>query len=133
MKNQDNNFAYNKIDLENKLLWQVWQNKSKEMIAEDFKKIMLEYAGLVVENKLDKILVDSREMNFTVVPELQDWINAEIQPLITPLHPKIAFVMPKDIFEQVSIQQVMDDAKKSTENNTKYFNNIEEAEKWILL
>lgn len=127
-----NNFGKHSVELDNKLLIQVWKNEGKEMEEEDFKKIMLEYADLIVKHKLERILVDARSMNYIVVPELQNWINQEIASRALPYNDKIAFVMPSDFFEQVSIQQSMEDVENSGNHITEYFENLEKAREWLL-
>lgn len=127
-----NIFGEHQLDLENKLLTQIWKNESLEMTEADFKEIMIEYRDLILEHKPNKILIDSLHMNYTLVPEMQNWINTEVGSKVLEYNEKIAFVMPSDFFEQVSIQQSMDDVKKIGKHSTEYFDNIEEAKSWVL-
>ena len=132
MEHNKSIFAQNEIDLEHKLFIRIWKNEQETMTDEDFKEAMKEQAELVTHYQLDKILIDAREMNYTVAPKIQDWTNTEIVPLIAPFSKKLAIVMPTDLFEQVSFEQSMDDAKEVSPIDDKYFNNFGEAKKWIL-
>lgn len=127
-----NIFGENQIDSDNSLLTQIWKNESLKMIEDDFKEIMIEYADLIEEYKIKKILVNAQNMNYTIVPKLQNWINKEIGSRVLKYNEKIAFVMPSDFFEQISIKQSMDDVKEVGEHKTQYFDDIEEAKDWVL-
>lgn len=131
-KNQKNIFGSNQLDLDNSLIIQVWNNDNMDMTEDDFKEIMIEYVELIVKNKIKKALVNAQKMNYSIVPELQDWINKEVAPYALPYTQKVAFVMPSDFFTQVSIQQSMEDAKNVNEHNTQYFESIEDAKTWLL-
>lgn len=119
-------------DEDTKLLEQVWTNSSATMITEDFKSVMLGYAGLYKEYEIKKVLVDSRSMRFTVVPEVQDWINTNVIAVIVPHLDKLAFLLSNDVFEEISIKQAIDDNNESLMFKTRYFDNEEKAKQWLL-
>lgn len=132
MEHNKSVFAQNEIDLDHKLFIRIWKNEEEEMTDADFKEAMKEQANLVAHYQLEKILIDASQMNYAVVPEMQDWINTEIVPQVSQFNKKLALVMPKDIFEQVSFEQSMKDAKEVAIVDDKYFDNFEDAKAWIL-
>lgn len=124
-------FAKHYYDKEHKFLEQVWENESEEMENEDFKSAMLAYVGLYSKYDINYVLVDSRKMGFVVTPELQDWVNMNVLSALIPYVKKIAFLMPSDIFEQVAIQQAMEEQKDELPIQAKYFDSDEDAKNWI--
>ena len=119
-------------DEDAKLLEQVWTNSSATMTTEDFKSVMLGYAGLYKEYDIKKVLVDSRFMRFTVVPAVQDWINTNVIVVIIPYLDKLAFLLSNDVFEEISIKQAIDDNEEDLTFETRYFNSEEKARQWLL-
>jgi len=119
---------------EQKLLKQIWTNANVSMDTKEFKQEMLEYLTLYDKYDIKFVLVDSREMNYPVVPEIQDWANENIIAKIITRLKKIAFIMPKDIFEQISIQQAMEDSQENDSNEmlTNYFDDDAKAMEWLL-
>ena len=129
--NLPSSFGTHQLDLENKLIIQIWKNEDEKMTDENFKEVMLEYKSLVEQYRINKVIVDTQYLNFILVPKLQDWVNEEVSVVTIPLTQKIAFVIPPSLFEQVAIEQTMVDAEHKGRYQTKYFENIEEARTWI--
>lgn len=127
-----NPFGTNTVNLEHKLMTQTWHNENAEMEDEDFKEIMIACRDLIVQHQLERVLVDARQINYVTVPKMQKWINHEIGAHVMHYNKKIAFVMPRDLFEQIAIRQSMDDMEKSEEDNTKYFEDIAGAMEWLM-
>lgn len=98
---------------------------------EDFKEAMLRVANKAFELEAKGILVDTRKFNMTIPPEVQKWYDDEIVPKhLEAGIKKMAFLLPEEIFAQVSIEQTMDE-DKAQEQQTEYFESYEEAEKWL--
>jgi len=104
---------------------------SENMDEEDYKKIMLIYAEEVEKYLPPNLLVDMRYSKFLVDIELQEWTAKEIDTRTTCLK-KMAFVVSSDIFSQVSTEQMMQEKEiASNYDEPRYFDTIEEAEKWL--
>lgn len=133
MKQEVSNLKYAQCyyDEDKKLIEQVFTNETEDMTTEDFKATMLEYVGLYEKYDINFVLVDSREMRYIVAPDVQEWVNTNIFPSLMPFVKKIAFLVSSDIFEQVAIQQAIDDQKGDMPIQANYFDNEEEARQWL--
>ncbi len=126
-----NQFCQHDYDEEKKLLEQIWTNESKAMTITDFKAVMLDYADLFQQYDIDQVLVDSRQMQFLVVPEDQDWVNENIIAMIAPHLKKLGFLLSNDIFEEVAIRQAMEEQAAQLPFETKYFGDEQAAKAWL--
>jgi hypothetical protein len=82
--------------------------------------------------KPKRLIVDTLNMQFPLTPELQEWSNKEIiEKFIKQGTQKIATVISKDLFTQVSIEQAIEDNKNPVFPETP-FTSVEDAKKWIL-
>lgn len=120
-------FAKYSFDKEKSLFVQIWTNPEGLMTVDEFKEIMTGQAKIVNDNGFKHTLVIAKEMNFTIPPTVQDWVNSEI----LPIHKKIAFVMPSGFFEQVAIRQTMEDNGHKTDAGI-YFDNEEDALAYLM-
>ncbi len=76
-------------------------------------------------------LVDYSNFNQLISPEMQLWINENlILPAIKFGLLKNAIIVSKDKFSQISINQTMDE-EEGAKVFTKYFDNINDAKKWL--
>ncbi|NLR93609.1 MULTISPECIES: hypothetical protein [Flammeovirga] len=80
----------------------------------------------------EKMLVDTKEAYYNVLPATQDWINERFVKVlnIIPLE-KMAWIVSEDFFAQVSFDQVMDDANDQAPFKIKHFTTEEEALEWL--
>jgi lipid A disaccharide synthetase len=132
MQVYQNQFIKLIFEAENSLLRYISHPNTQEMTGENYKENMLAYAEQVEQYQPTRLLVDSRASEFVIVPELQEWTANVIAPRTTSLK-KIAFVLNPDIFAQVALQQMMDEKGIVEKYEApQYFENLEEAEKWIL-
>lgn len=108
-----------------------WTGHSR-LTNQDFQKAMTAVADKALNLRAKGILVDTREFNLTIPPEVQEWYDAQIVPKhLKAGILKMAFLLPEDIFAYVSIEQTMDEQKAQAQQ-TKYFETYEEAENWII-
>lgn len=125
-------FATHYIDSENSLITQVWTNENREMTTEQYKTDMLNFLKLVQIYKPKNALVDSFHLNYLINPEVQRWVDKEIGSKATRYLRNVAFILPDNIFQQVSIEQTMQEQAGQYYANIQYFNNKEEALNWLL-
>lgn len=83
------------------------------------------------------LLINLVELHFPITPELQEWLNQEILPRLFGSGVKrIAYIMPTEFIEKLSIEQVYDEvatAIEQTEATTQvnYFDNEAEGLRWF--
>jgi hypothetical protein len=116
---------------ENSLFIMTWQENTSEMTINDFKQESLNCLDLTYKLRPQKMMVDSREMFFPVVPELQDWLNENVLRANLELGLNIsAFVMSLEEITQMSIEQAMDEQEGVKFQNA-FFDTREAAFDWI--
>lgn len=105
---------------------------NRKLHTEDFKEAMMEVANEALNLEVKGILVDTRNFNLTINPETQKWYDDKIVPKhLEAGIQKMAFLLPEEIFTQVSIEQTMDEDNAKAQE-TQYFDTYEEAESWLI-
>lgn len=113
-----------------KVLKSVWKDESARMQEENFREIIEKWCELVEEHHPLGSMINSLKFRFTIVPELQDWYNQEITPRTFEAGMrKIAFIVPEEIFSEVSIEQIFNDQEEVI---FQYFDNEENAQSWLV-
>ena len=117
---------------EYKLIEMIWFPETENMTEEEFKQEQLNYLDIIKKLKPNKVLPDTREMNFPVSPKMQEWTNKTLFPpsLEMGLN-KAAIVASKEFITELSVEQTMEEVF-GQKFITKYFNNREDAKKWIV-
>lgn len=102
------------------------------MTEEEYKEEGAKFLEVILKYFPKKIIVDGQDMLFPVVPELQEWTNETIfaKGIAIGLN-KMSIVMSKDLFTQVSVEQLIDEAKDAV-LLTRYFDDKAQAKEWIL-
>jgi len=121
-----------KISYEKKYSLIIIDRKAAADLSEDeYKKDVLNWADCLQKYKPSRQLVNEKEFKYSVVPDLQIWVNQVlVAPAIKDGMKKVAFVVADDIFPQVSIEQLMEENKLPLE--MKYFQTQKEARAWLL-
>ena len=115
----------------NKLITQTWKATSENLTAEDFKNQMLELAKYFKELQPEKVLIDMRKFFFAVNPDLQDWVNENVNSKLAKVNAKTAFVVSSDLFTKISVEQTLDE-NDGAEVNSKFFDDYEDAKTWLI-
>lgn len=106
---------------------------SANMSEEEYKNELVKYADLVVAHRPKNFLVNSSDFAFAVSPNVQLWIAENI--FSRTMHPdaeKMAIIVSSDVFAQVSIEQTVEEASELLGKlNTRYFDVVEDAMKWL--
>jgi hypothetical protein len=127
------NTEFLKIDYysELQIFWLEWQEGAQDMSEVIFKRHLIEFVELFERHQSIGFVVDSRKGHFTMHEEIQAWHETEIVPsYLKHKLKKIAFIMPVDIFAEVSILQTFQEEKASV-LTTNYFNDLDSAFSWI--
>ncbi len=125
-------FATHYIDEELSLLEQHWTNETGNMSEDDFKTEMFNYLAFVEEYITEKALINTKFFNFSIHSELQIWVDKNISNKANKIVKKIAFILPEDMFAEISIQQTMNEKEGAKYEKIKYFSTIEQARDWLL-
>ena len=117
---------------EERLIEATWLSTTKTMNTDECKQEFLNYLDVARKQRPIRGLVDTSDMYFTFGPEMQDWINQTIftQFLKMGIN-KVAFVISKDFFAQLSTQQIMNE-KEGLKHTREYFDTKEAARQWAL-
>ncbi len=116
---------------ENSLIIDKFLSATEEMETEDFKKEMLVFAKKCEKYKPERELVYLLDMKYSIVPDVQEWINNNIFPRYKNIIKRMAFLMPEDLIIQMSIEQTMEE--KTGEGFTQaYFDSEQKARKWLM-
>lgn len=109
----------------------IWQAATANLEAESYhaqNDIILEF---VTKHQIRKHLLDAREFAFPITPKVQEEVAERFfAKLIAFGDQKAAFLVPKDIFTQVSLEQVMEEETTGT-LTSRYFDNYEAAKAWL--
>ncbi len=116
---------------EQELIEMTWLPATKGMTEEEYKEQGFAFLEQMTALQPKKIISDSSELYFTITPDLQDWTNQTILPIgIAGGLNKIAHVVSKDIFAQVSVEQLMEEVAQ-TDFSARYFGDKESAKEWL--
>ena len=101
------------------------------MTDEEYKQLATKLAEVYEEYKPQIVLVRHQDFNFLITPEIQEWINKNvISKLKEAGTKKVAFIVPQDIFAQVSVEQTVSDRNLPFEK--RFFEDEDSAMKWLL-
>lgn len=120
------------FDSEKKILFSHWKEKTRTLLDEQFKKILLETElKFVKQYRPNGYFLDTRSYLKAIDPNLQQWIADNIfdkwpeNNLV-----KAAFMVSNDLFASVSLEQLFEENKKR-ELQIRYFENEVEAMNWL--
>lgn len=124
-------YAIYYLDEVNSVLTQKWTNSNSQMNEEEYKIDMLNYLKYVEEYKTRRALIDTKKFGYSINPKEQEWIDNNIAIKANTIVEKIAFILPTNIFEKVSIEQTMNETKGKEYKYIKYFSTKDEALNWL--
>ncbi|WP_299456895.1 hypothetical protein [uncultured Microscilla sp.] len=127
---KENRFFKIYFDKEQELIIDEWLPETRHMTIDDFKANLMLWLGLVKQHLPKKAMIDVRKIQFMIEPELQEWTSQHVlMPAFQASLQKIATVLPSSLFEQVSIQQALEEPKATTQR--RFFDNEAEAKQWL--
>jgi len=133
IEEQSTKFTFRQFITEKQQVNSKWLASTKNMTMEEFKKEMLDICEYYLDIKPKKLLSDATEMAFLVTPDLQEWVASTISPQFVKAGiKKVAFLVPKEIFAQVALEQMGDESKNNkVPLAVQYFDNKEKANFWL--
>lgn len=130
-----NKFVTIDLDVQRALAHAVWETSTATMSNEEYKETFSKIGDAYIHHGVKYWLGDARNFLKPVTPILQTWAAEELNPkLLTAGLEKMALVLPSDFIASLSIEQSVDDMQDRNpyDFQTKYFDNIEEAQNWLL-
>lgn len=108
-----------------------WQKREEEMTSEEFKEHLEAFAQLFEKYSVKAFYVDTRAYHITMSVEIQTWHDENIVPkYIASGVQKIAFVMPDELIQALSIEQAFEEPQ-AQQLAVRHFENEIDARKWI--
>lgn len=99
--------------------------------SEEFQTGMNKLLEFMQNQPVTKILSDTRDFG-VITPSDQQWVIENWLPAALKTgYNRIAIVVPSDVFSQISIDSVMEEAKKEAPVNDRYFDNTDKAIEWL--
>ena len=118
-------------DSNKNLVTQTWTNQSKQLNADGFKSEMLELAKVFDQTQPEKVVIDMRNFFFAVVPELQNWVNDNVNSKLAKMeNTKTAYIVSSDLFTKVSVEQTLDE-NAGVDMDKKFFDDYNNAKAWL--
>ena len=119
------------LEKENSLIIDKFLPETELMEGKDFKKEIITFAEKVEEHEPERELVHLIDMNYVIDPDMQEWMNKEIFPRYENIIKRMAFLVPKEIFAQASVEQTMEN-ESGQKFVQKFFKDEQEARKWLM-
>ncbi len=119
------------LDKNSNILYQVWNKKTKKIKDKIFKKEMLKLQDAIKSFFFDFLLVDMIDFYYFLSPNVQNWVNTNVNRLLLDKKiKKIAFIVDKKNEENITVQECISE-KEGSELNWRNFSNYKNAIKWF--
>lgn len=118
----------------NGIHYHITKPETIRMTEPEFKEMVLNWKKVMLEVTPQFILIDNRDFQFPITPDLQTWIaqNVSIPVLSQASVKKSCFVLPKEFIAQLSVSQLTEEAKNAAQGEVvRYFSDKKEAEEWL--
>lgn len=120
------------FDESKSILSKSWTPKTEDLEADTFSAEVNKIAECAEKHQAKYIVDDTRDFSFTITIELQDWVDNKVFPrFIAAGLKKYAIIVSKEFISQLSIEQTMEGSTGSQSFEVLYFDNTEEAYRWI--
>jgi 6-pyruvoyl-tetrahydropterin synthase len=120
-------------DPENKMIITTWIVKDLNFTTEDFKRELMHYLDAVQGREVHSFLIDTREYNFPLTPEISQWIIENITPKLEQAGvKKFAYVLPKEFVSRIGVELLIDEAQKESKIIRRFFEDYDQAKQWLI-
>ncbi|ANQ52321.1 hypothetical protein KMW28_27415 [Flammeovirga yaeyamensis] len=103
-----------------------------ELDEEVYKKEVLRSMEATKTLEPSKILVDTTDALFNILPDTQEWVNHHFQKVLEKIQvTHMAWLVSADLFAQVSYDQTMDESNEIYGYEIMYFEDYNEAIEWL--
>jgi len=126
----DSEYLTLKHDHKRKIIFRHWKPDSEDMNEKTFKAEMLRLLELVRQYRPRFLLGDTKNFNFVILPDVQEWCDELVYSEFGKLGvKKMAMVTSDDYYAQLSVEQAIEESPKYYE--IKYFYTQEDGIKWL--
>lgn len=106
-----------------------WTDATANMTEEDYRDALHNYAGFVLEFKTPSLLVDVRNFQYTMTPQLGEWRDEYISPRYRKAGiKKFGYIVPQGVLEKM--KGGMQKVERGFEEE--YFEDWQLATTWLL-
>jgi len=99
--------------------------------SKDFRNPLNAGLDILKENQAERWMANTKNLG-VISPEDQDWTSNNWFPrAIEAGSKKMALIKPSDVFSQISIEDIMEEARKAEPLEDKFFEQMEEALSWL--
>ena len=119
------------LEEENSLIIDKFSSNTKSMLGQEFKEEMHIFVKMCKKHKPKRELVHLLDMQYMIPPSMQTWMNQEIFPQYENIIERMAFLLPTEIFTQLTVKFTMEE-EAGQKFLQKYFDNEQEARKWLM-
>lgn len=131
----DNKYLQLSMDLHSEIAYMEWNRQTAFMTNEDYQQVLCMCMEVLRELQPKALLGDDKHFSKPIPPELQEWTATQLNPHLEKSGiKKMAFTSSNDFIGDLSIQQSVEEIQRSTRRkqlSIRYFENIEEAKKWV--
>lgn len=118
-------------DDENQISEIRWFPTTADMTTEDYKEEALRHLKATQDNVTKAIFIDGRSYFYTIVPEVQEWIDEHIASgFVDAGARKMAVLFPESVFVQISAEQMFEEDNWA-KMKQKYFDDEQAAFDWL--
>ncbi|HAS47281.1 MAG TPA: hypothetical protein DCS93_42785 [Microscillaceae bacterium] len=129
----DNKYNQIYIDQDTGIHYHITKKDTMYMSEEEFKDMLLKWKQSILTIRPKYSIVDNRDFNFFIAPEMQLWTVENIANEVYKVLEKSCFVMPEEFIANLSVAQLTDEVnQKEEEQRMHYFSTMEKAKSWIL-
>jgi hypothetical protein len=90
------------------------------------------FAQQALYYKPSSLLVDARQKNYVVTPEMQRWHDQHIVPLYLQAGIRVmAFVRPEKLFTELTTRKIFEQDNASTHLPVSFFEDLSKAQEWL--
>ncbi len=132
----ENNYVKADYDTGAKIAYITARKELGKLNQDDYKKIITEMLdNFSKKDEIKAVLDNSKESDFGISPEVQDWVTQQYGKTFIPKGAKkYALVMPAEFISGLSYEQTVNEAEDkglSKYIEIQMFTTIDEAEKWL--
>ncbi|HAS44929.1 MAG TPA: hypothetical protein DCS93_30895 [Microscillaceae bacterium] len=131
----ENKYLQLSMDLHSEIAYMEWNKHTAFMSNEDFQNILCMCMEVLKELQPKALLGNDQHFSKPIPPELQEWTVAQLNPhLVKSGIKKMAFTASRDFIGDLSIQQSVEEIQKNMPRkqlSVRYFENIEDAKRWV--
>jgi len=126
----NNEFGKVSHDVNKEMILFTW--KDKILSKENFMEMVSTLASFVEQKGIKKIYVDARLNTFTMSEDIREWHDNEIvNRYVSAGVKKMGFVMPKNLFAELTHKSTFDKQNAKDLLPTQFFNSEEDTLNWL--